>query len=54
MQGASPVESDAGHKPLSVVGHPLLALCLWTSGSDFINATTVAIGVVALMVIARW
>ena len=29
----------------------LLALCLWIFGGDFINATTVAIAVVALMVI---
>ena len=31
----------------------LLALCRWIFGGDFINATTVAIGVVALMVIGK-
>lgn len=35
------------------IGLVLLALGLWFFGGDFINATTVAIGVIALMVIGK-
>jgi L-tartrate/succinate antiporter len=31
----------------------LLALCLWIFGGDFINATTVAIGVITLMILGK-
>jgi L-tartrate/succinate antiporter len=40
-------------RQIALAGLVFLALALWIFGGDYINATTVAIGVIALMVVGR-